>query len=226
MITVERDSSCEAYTQALGVGLASLLRGGDAIALVGGLGAGKTTLTRAIVRGLGGNERMVSSPTFVVINQYDLPAASAGHDRGIHRIAHIDAYRLSGSDELDALGWDRYFGPGSQPLPDVAAIIEWPEKLGDARPPTGATIAIDAVGPSSRRVAIELPDTWTERPGLDKFLEREPARCRITGTWIAPTHPSYPFADARARDADLHRWFSGEYRISRDAKAEDLESDA
>jgi tRNA threonylcarbamoyladenosine biosynthesis protein TsaE len=219
VIEVIRDSSCEAYTRGLGEGLASLLRGGDAVLLVGGLGAGKTTLTRAIVGGLGGNAGLVSSPTFVVINQYDVPASKM---QGPLRVAHVDAYRLGGVEELDALGWDRYF-TGRAPHADVVAIVEWPSKLADEAPEPAAVIEIEPIGPSSRRMVVRMPEDWKDRPGFQEFVEREPARCRTTGAWISPTHRTYPFANERARDADLHRWFSGQYKISREATAEDID---
>jgi tRNA threonylcarbamoyladenosine biosynthesis protein TsaE len=227
VIEVVRDSSCEAYTRGLGEGLASLLRGGDAILLVGGLGAGKTTLTRSIVGGLGGNAGIVSSPTFVVINQYDVPLRKdkgngTNRPQGPLRVAHVDAYRLGGVEELDALGWDRYFA-GKKPHNDVIAIVEWPSKLADEAPDPAAVIEIEPIGPSSRRMVIRMPEDWKDRPGFQQFVEREPARCRTTGTWISPTHATYPFADERARDADLHRWFSGQYKISREATAEDVD---
>lgn len=226
MIEIVRDSSCEAYTRALGTGIASVLQGGDVLTLTGGLGAGKTTLTRALVAGLGGNPAQVSSPTFVVINQYDLASNPGGPspDRGIRRIAHIDAYRLDADAELETLGWDRYFQQG-RPLEDVLAIIEWPEKLGCERPLGGLDIAIETVGPTSRRISLAFPEAWKGREGMEILIQREPARCRVTGAWISPTHATYPFADARARDADLHRWFSGQYRISRDMTAQDIEGE-
>ncbi len=224
MTQIVRDSSCEAYTRELGASLAHVLRGGDAITLSGGLGAGKTTLTRSIVAGLGVNPSIVSSPTFVVINQYDVPPQAKGRSTsGIGRVAHVDAYRMDAGHELETLGWDRYF-EGAAPLPDVLAIVEWPEKLGDERPRPAMDIAIETLGPTSRRLTIQIPDAWMDRAGMPILIEREPARCRVTGKWIPPTHPTYPFFDDRARDADLHRWFSGEYRISREATNEDIES--
>ncbi len=225
MITLVRECPCEPCTRALGLGLAGLLRGGDALALTGDLGAGKTTLTRAIVQGMGGHQMQVSSPTFVIINQYPLPVPEPGEPREQppRRIAHIDAYRLSGNDDHESLGWDRYFDSANHPLPDVLAIIEWPERLGSLIPPGAATISIQATGAEARRFAISFPPSWLARPATESFLERAPVRCRVTGEWVSPLHPTYPFASARARDADLHRWFSGDYRISRSATSEDFE---
>src|SRR6185436_10389192 len=73
VVPLSRTSPCEDYTLALGRGLASLLRPGDVIALHGELGAGKTTLVRAIAQGLRIDPRLVSSPTFVLVNQYPVP---------------------------------------------------------------------------------------------------------------------------------------------------------
>lgn len=220
MSIIVRDSSCEAYTRELAGGIAALLRGGDAVTLSGGLGAGKTTFTRALVAGLGGDPRQVSSPTFVVVNQYDLP----GGRHSARCVAHVDAYRLDSDAELDSLGWDRYF-EGGRPRGDVIAVIEWPDRLGAERPADALEITIETTGLTSRRITITVPESWESRGGILLLAEREPARCRVTGTWIGPMHPTYPFADERARDADLHRWFSGEYRISRDVTAEDIEGD-
>ncbi|GMV25163.1 MAG: hypothetical protein AMXMBFR58_11940 [Phycisphaerae bacterium] len=219
MIRITRESSCEAYTRMLGAGIASIVRGGDTVTLSGGLGAGKTTLTRAIVSALGVPPQAVSSPTFVFINEYAVPAGDAAAHRP-RRVAHVDAYRLDEASELGVLGWDRYFAQDCA-HEDVLAIIEWPERLGASRPAPAMEIAIETTGQSTRHFEITMPDPWSARLGMDQFLQREPARCRVTGVWISPTHPTYPFADSRARDADLHRWFSGQYRISREATADD-----
>src|SRR5437762_1844653 len=76
-------SNSVAQTEAVAGELARTLRGGEVIALYGELGAGKTQFTRGIVRALGGDARMVSSPTFVLLNVYDTPAL---------KVFHLDAY--------------------------------------------------------------------------------------------------------------------------------------
>src|SRR5262245_39270234 len=86
-------------TTALGRRLAGLLFPGAVIALVGNLGAGKTHLVRAVAEGLGAPGRAVSSPTFVLIQEY----------RGRLPVYHFDAYRLRGAAEFFDLGAHEYF---------------------------------------------------------------------------------------------------------------------
>ncbi|MEO1718149.1 MAG: tRNA (adenosine(37)-N6)-threonylcarbamoyltransferase complex ATPase subunit type 1 TsaE, partial [Planctomycetota bacterium] len=99
MQIVRRCDSIDA-TAALGAQLAGLLRPSDVIALEGELGSGKTTLVRSVVAGLGLDASVVSSPTFVIANDYSGSAEAPP-------VVHVDAYRLGGADELDTIGWDR-----------------------------------------------------------------------------------------------------------------------
>ncbi|HOK71941.1 MAG: tRNA (adenosine(37)-N6)-threonylcarbamoyltransferase complex ATPase subunit type 1 TsaE [Bacillota bacterium] len=103
-------SNSPADTAALGCRLGRLLGPGDIVCLEGGLGAGKTCLARGIAKGLGVDETSVSSPTFVLAQEY----------RGRVRVYHLDLYRLSSSDEVDEAGLDEYIWG------DGVAIIEWP----------------------------------------------------------------------------------------------------
>lgn len=221
MITFSRELPSAEATVALGHGLADVLMPGDTLRLEGDLGAGKTFLTRAIAERLGVDPRLVSSPTFVVINQY--PAASSTYP-GL-RLVHIDAYRLTGAEDLDALGWDRYFEPTGAARAGVIALVEWPQRLGEALPEGDrtATATIEATGTASRRLTLRLPDAWRGRALAEALIDREPTRCRVTGRWVASTSPTYPFADERARLADLNKWFTGAYTISREMTAEDEE---
>jgi tRNA threonylcarbamoyl adenosine modification protein YjeE len=90
---------------------------GDLIALDGPLGAGKTTLVRALVEELGGDPAEVSSPTFTLLNRYEarLP------------VVHVDAYRLQGAAGLAGLGFDEL-------AEDGVGIVEWAERVLDALP--------------------------------------------------------------------------------------------
>lgn len=214
MITITRDSPSPEYSAALARGLADVLQPGDTVLLRGPLGAGKTLITRAIAEGLGVDPRLVSSPTYVVINQYPAPSPSQPN----LQIAHVDAYRLAGGDDLDALGWDRFFDPAGTAHPWVIALIEWPERVEGSLAFGNRTsrITIEPAGPTARRITIELPDAWRDRPGAPQLIEREPITCRVTGKWVAPTSPTYPFADERAKMADLNKWFTGSYTISRE----------
>ncbi len=196
-------------TAALGRALAGALRAGDALALRGELGAGKTTLVRAIAQARGVDPALVASPTFVMVNEY--PAAAPDEPA----IVHVDAYRLGGEDDLDALGWDR-LADGSSVL-----IVEWADRIAGALPPNRTVwVTLAVTGESSRRAAIEAPESWAVRAGIP--WEGEPDRvrtatvCPITGRPVPADSPTWPFADERARMADLYRWMSGEYAIGRE----------
>ena len=100
-------------TAALAAGLAPCLRAGDVIALHGGLGAGKTTFSRALISALMGVETDVPSPTYTVVQTYDGPQFP---------IFHFDLYRLNDPDEVFEIGWDE--------TQDGLALIEWPDHAG------------------------------------------------------------------------------------------------
>ncbi|ANO51641.1 tRNA (adenosine(37)-N6)-threonylcarbamoyltransferase complex ATPase subunit type 1 TsaE [Woeseia oceani] len=104
----------EAASIALGTRLASHLPAelaGWMILLQGDLGAGKSTVARALLRGLG-QTGPVPSPTYTLIEPYELPAG---------RVYHVDLYRIAGADELEFLGWEE--------LDDGLRLVEWPERV-------------------------------------------------------------------------------------------------
>lgn len=103
----------EAATQALGRAIAAELRAGEAVCLYGPLGAGKSTLARALVRALTSPDEEVPSPTFTLVQFYEGARLN---------LAHFDLYRLSAPDEAYEIGLD-------EALDDGAAVIEWPERL-------------------------------------------------------------------------------------------------
>jgi tRNA threonylcarbamoyladenosine biosynthesis protein TsaE len=216
-VRLERVLNGVEETEKMAAALALVLRPGDVIALSGGLGAGKTTLVRALAGALGIDVGMVSSPTYVIVNQYP------NMRDGSMRMAHVDAYRLSGEEDLDALGWD-LLTDGSWIL-----AIEWPEKIGEAHGAIGPdTLRVahvgDGVEGEARRVTLEIPDVWAVRPELASLARamRREARCPITGEVVAPDSPTYPFSSERARLADLNRWFTGERMIPRPITDDDL----
>ncbi len=104
-----------AATTAAGAALAALVRGGDTIALVGDLGAGKTTLVAGLVAALGG---VASSPTFSLVNEY--PPARPG---GLV-VWHVDLYRLERDAELEELGLDELFGDRRG-----ITLVEWADRF-------------------------------------------------------------------------------------------------
>lgn len=220
---IARESSSPEYTASLAAGVASILRAGDIIRLEGDLGAGKTTFVRGLAHALGVPAGLVSSPTFVLVNEYPLTTER----RGIRRLIHVDAYRLTSSEDLDALGWDRYVTPEGSAQSDCAIVIEWPTRIAEALASgaSPATIRFTNLGESSRQIELDLPDSFASRPGATELADREPIRCPITGVWVEPTRATYPFAGEKEKLADLNRWFTGAYSIGRRATDADFENE-
>ncbi len=96
--------------------------GATVVGLYGNLGAGKTTLTQSVARGLGVGET-VTSPTFVIEKIYELA------DQKFTHLIHIDAYRIEKSEELLRLGWQEIISDSQNLI-----LIEWPEKVSDIMP--------------------------------------------------------------------------------------------
>jgi tRNA threonylcarbamoyladenosine biosynthesis protein TsaE len=126
----------EAATARLGAAIALALKAGEAVCLSGPLGAGKSTLARALVRALTAPDEDVPSPTFTLVQFYD----GAGL-----KIAHFDLYRLTNPDEAYEIGLD-------EALDEGAAVIEWPERLAGSLPADrlDVEIAIEGKGRVAR----------------------------------------------------------------------------
>ena len=144
-------------TAALGKSLGQLLFPGAVIALIGPLGAGKTTFTRAVTEGLGvKNIAAVNLPTFTLIHEYAarLP------------IYHFDAYRLAKPEEFEGLGIDEYFGG------EGVCLVEWADKFLELLPEERLEIRIERVSETGRRWKVngigeryeKLLLKWTGEP--------------------------------------------------------------
>lgn len=134
-------------TEAFGRILAGQLMTGDVIALFGGLGAGKTTLARGILEGLG-HHGDVASPTFPIVQTYQPPDTRLP-------VWHVDLYRIERSDELDELGLD-------EALVDGLLIIEWPERLATLWP-DALSLRLEADAAGGRALTAEVPAAWGDR---------------------------------------------------------------
>ena len=162
----------EAATLRLAEALATRLASGDVIALEGDLGAGKTTLARALIRAVAGDPALeVPSPTFTIVQTYP----------GRVPIAHFDLYRLGSPHELDEIGFD-------EAVADGAVLIEWPERGGNRIPSSALTIRLDIEG-EGRRAALSGGGGWPERlarlAGIADFLDEagfgEAQRAHLAG---------------------------------------------
>ncbi len=123
--------------------MASQLRPGDVVALIGDIGAGKTCFTRGLARGLG-STTPACSPTFVLVHRHELTT-------GAHALYHLDLYRLDSEDELDDIGGgDLLHG-------DDICVVEWAERAGDLLPDAAFRVCFESTGPSSRRLTVTGP---------------------------------------------------------------------
>jgi len=136
----------EADTIAFAAAIAPLLRPGDTILLSGEIGAGKSAFARAVIRALAGAQIEVPSPTFTLVQTYDLP---------IGDVWHCDLYRLTHPDEALELGLDEAFET-------AICLIEWPDRLGTDAPQQALRLQF-AAHDTFHTVKIIAPDAWADR---------------------------------------------------------------
>jgi tRNA threonylcarbamoyladenosine biosynthesis protein TsaE len=138
----------ETATVALAARIAASAQCADIIALKGDLGTGKTTFARAFIRARGNYDDEVPSPTFTLVQVYDL---------GGPAIWHFDLYRLRAPQEAWELGIEDAFNEG-------ISLIEWPERLGSLLPPRRLEIALELGDrPGERRVLLDPGTDWQQR---------------------------------------------------------------
>jgi tRNA threonylcarbamoyladenosine biosynthesis protein TsaE len=117
------------------------------VTIAGELGAGKTTLVRAICRGLGVEDE-ITSPTFALVHQYRSPRST---------VYHLDLYRLDGPPDLTNLGWDDIIGERA------VVLVEWPERAGDRLPRDHVPIRLEHLpGDPDRRLLYAGGDVGHE----------------------------------------------------------------
>jgi tRNA threonylcarbamoyladenosine biosynthesis protein TsaE len=129
-------------TERVGQRLGELLRPGDLVLLVGTFGAGKTHLVKGVARGLGSAE-LVTSPSFVLVNEYRAGAAA----RSIP-IYHVDLYRIAEESELPTIGLDDLWGG------DGVCLIEWPERARAIMPADHLAVHIEHLSETKRRIRL------------------------------------------------------------------------
>jgi tRNA threonylcarbamoyladenosine biosynthesis protein TsaE len=138
-IELELVSESEAQTRRLGRLMGEVLAGDDIVALAGPLGAGKTQLVKGVAAGLGVlDEASVTSPTFVLVNEY----------LGRLRMYHVDAYRLSGPAELEAIGIEEMMSSGA------VVVVEWADRVAGCLPERASWVEMDVAGQSRRLLRV------------------------------------------------------------------------
>lgn len=141
-----------AATGTLAEGIAAGLRAGDVLGLTGPLGAGKTTLVRALVRALGGEPADVVSPTFVLVQHY----------RARLPVTHVDAYRLPDAAGLRALGHEEIYPDGA------VTVIEWADRVRAALPAGAVWIELRPLPGDVREVRATGDPATLARLGLGR----------------------------------------------------------
>jgi tRNA threonylcarbamoyladenosine biosynthesis protein TsaE len=150
MTLIQRTTASQTETEQLAARLAPLLRGGDVVTLEGPLGAGKTCFVRGLARGLHIDTKQVSSPTFVISQEY------AGENAPT--LIHMDAYRFHGVDELESVGWEEMVSSQS------IIAIEWPSRIEPAlRGLRRIDVTIEPTSPSARLITINAPEDIAHR---------------------------------------------------------------
>ena len=122
----------------LGKKIAGGLSSGDVLAIEGELGAGKTTFIKGLAEGLGVRD-FVSSPTFIIINEY----------AGRLPFFHMDLYRVEDASSVEELAVEEYFDRGG------IVAVEWAERLGELLPDRYLSVRIDPIDENSRKIVVE-----------------------------------------------------------------------
>jgi tRNA threonylcarbamoyladenosine biosynthesis protein TsaE len=153
-------STSHQYTDRLGQAIGCVLLGGETIALYGPLGTGKTALVRGIAQGLGASPMAVTSPTFVVIHEYD---------QGRLPLVHVDLYRIRSPRELESTGLIEYFSG------QTVTAIEWADKGLAALPQDRIEITLHHRAVRSRMIQL-----LATGPKSDQVLARLRMQCSKT----------------------------------------------
>jgi tRNA threonylcarbamoyladenosine biosynthesis protein TsaE len=131
------------------------------VALYGELGSGKTVFAAGVIHGLGVEETVaVTSPTFIIVNEY----------KGRLPVHHVDAYRLRGAKDIVSLGSRELF------FDRAASVVEWADRVEDALPDGRVNVSLEITGPTARRISISASGPFREvLSGLAEDLALEEA---------------------------------------------------
>ncbi len=215
-------------THAMASAVARCLERGDVIALSGELGAGKTQFVQGLARGLAIDPQAVSSPTFVLVQEYE----SRHIDKPV--LVHIDAYRMTGPEDMASIGWEE---DGCEFRDDAIVAIEWADRVVQWLPDDrldvhichadqGRVISMTGFGGWSDRMAylrssiedVEHHDTFSEQQNRPHV-----GRCPTCTRPVSQTGEYFPFCSDRCRQIDLGKWLDEKYIISRKVEESDLD---
>jgi tRNA threonylcarbamoyladenosine biosynthesis protein TsaE len=158
--SIEIESTSPVETLHIGRCLGRVLVGGDVVAMIGCLGAGKTHLAKGIAKGLDvADEGQVNSPTFVLVNEY----------QGRLHVFHVDAYRLGSAAELESLGFEEMCESGG------VVLVEWADRVEGAIRPDAVWVELTIVGDTERTLTVrtnsEVQAGRLRRLALDRWRE-------------------------------------------------------
>ncbi len=150
-----------AATEAFGRAIGRVLAGGEMLALFGELGAGKTALVRGIATGLGMPPDQVTSPTFVLIHEYE----------GRLPLIHMDLYRLQTAAEAEGIGLQEYF------CSESVTAVEWADKFPELLPDDRLELTLEHRTPTTRTVCLRA--TGPRASALLTALKQHAGRTRL-----------------------------------------------
>ncbi len=201
-------------TVAIGKAVGRSLVAGDIVALNGDLGAGKTQLVRGLAVERGGDPRAVSSPTFVLMQEYEAQPT----------VVHIDAYRINSLDEVAQLGWDE------PTIAESISVIEWADRIDAELDRPRFNIDLEHLGETKRRITISSSrhdPTRLESIRSNILTNKDLAgQCPICKAPVLSGDIDAPFCSERCKQIDLGRWLGDSYKISRDVDWENDDFDA
>lgn len=146
-------STSPTQTEAFGQYIGQVCQAGDLIGLDGPLGSGKTQFVRGLVRGLNGDPRQVSSPTFVLMNEYKTDPV----------LIHVDAYRINGLSDLESAGWH------DEMLSEAVVAVEWASLIASEMQTEPLQIDFAHLNDHSRQLTLHRPAGWRGRLNLDEL---------------------------------------------------------
>ncbi|MFA9478396.1 tRNA (adenosine(37)-N6)-threonylcarbamoyltransferase complex ATPase subunit type 1 TsaE [Phycisphaerales bacterium AB-hyl4] len=156
-VALQVESQTLEQTLAVGTIVARRAVAGDIVGLSGELGAGKTQFVRGMAEGMGLDPRVVSSPTFVLVHEYEREAADVPPDALV--LVHIDAYRLAGDDAaagLESIGW------ADELFEQAVVAVEWADVLGEHLGDDWLAVRLEHSDPG-RLITLSAHGRWLPR---------------------------------------------------------------